>query len=180
MHRRLEQLLQYIDNQRAELLAAVDTVPPLDRERRPTPEVWSVAEVLEHLVIVEQGVARLIARRIDKAKDTLPKETETEPLFGSLDRFALLDREHYMEAPDLVRPTGTLPVEDAVPALFESRLALRAALEMGDGLALGAVSAPHVLLGPLTLYQWVLFIGQHESRHAKQIRDIGASLGTTF
>jgi hypothetical protein len=130
--------------------------------------------------VVEQGVARLIARRIGKAKDTLPKETETEPLFGSLDRFALLDREQHMEAPDLVRPTGTLLAEDAVLALSESRLALRAALEMGDGLALGAVSAPHVLLGPLTLYQWVLFIGQHECRHAKQIRDIGASLGTTF
>lgn len=180
MHQRLEELLKHIDNQRAELLAAVDTVSPSDRGRRPRPEVWSVAEVLEHLVMVEQGVARLIARRIDKMKETLPKETDTEPLFGSLDRFALLDRENYMEAPDLVRPTGTLPAEEAVPALSESRLALRAALEAGDGLALGAVSAPHVLLGPLTLYQWVLFIGQHECRHAAQIREIGASLGTTF
>ena len=136
-----------------------------------------MAEVLEHLGIVEQGVARLIARRIEKLKDTLPQETASDPLLGSLDEFALLDRENYMEAPDLVRPKGTLSADDAILALAESRLSLRAALNAGDGLDLGAVTAPHVLLGPLTLYQWVLFIGQHECRHAAQIRDIGASLG---
>jgi hypothetical protein len=174
MHTRLAELMRYTDDRRAELLAAIDNVPPDKRDIRPAPDLWSVAEVLEHLVMVEQGVARLIARRLEKAAGSLPQETETESLIGSLDRFALLDRENYMAAPELVRPRGTLSAEDAGSALAESRLALRAAVESGDGLALGALTAPHVLLGPLTLYQWVLFIGQHESRHARQIRDIGA------
>src|SRR5436305_11316423 len=140
MHQRLELLLHYLDDQRAEVLAAVDTVSPSDRGSRPTPGVWSVAEVLEHLGIVEQGVARLIARRIEKLKDTLPQETASDPLLGSLDEFALLDRENYMEAPDLVRPKGTLSADDAILALAESRLSLRAALNAGDGLDLGAVT----------------------------------------
>jgi uncharacterized damage-inducible protein DinB len=38
------------------------------------------------------------------------------------------------------------------------------------------VSVPHALLGPLTLYEWVLFVGQHEARHAGQVRDIARQL----
>ena len=45
-----------------------------------------------------------------------------------------------------------------------------------DGLALAEVSAPHRHLGPLNGYEWMAFIGNHESRHAAQIREIGASL----
>jgi len=178
MHSRLEELLHYVDDQRAELFAAVDTVAPAQRHRRPRPEVWSVAEVLEHLTLVEKGVAHLIARRLEKMKDTIPQETTTESLLSSLDQFALLDRDNYMEAPEFVRPRGTLSAEDAMLALAESRLALRAAVTAGDGFALGTVTAPHALLGPLSLYQWILFIGQHECRHARQIRDIGQKLYT--
>jgi hypothetical protein len=35
---------------------------------------------------------------------------------------------------------------------------------------------PHPLVGMLNLYQWILFVGQHEGRHSEQIRDIGRSL----
>ncbi|MEO7237074.1 MAG: hypothetical protein ABIZ96_00505 [Gemmatimonadales bacterium] len=28
-------------------------------------------------------------------------------------------------------------------------------------------------LGALNLYQWGLFVGQHEARHAEQLKDIG-------
>lgn len=41
---------------------------------------------------------------------------------------------------------------------------------------LGSVSVPHVFFGPLTLHQWVLFLDQHECRHAMQIRDIARQL----
>ncbi len=42
-----------------------------------------------------------------------------------------------------------------------------------DGLALGNFSYPHPMFGPLDLYQWLVFVGLHESRHACQIRELG-------
>jgi hypothetical protein len=45
-----------------------------------------------------------------------------------------------------------------------------------DGLALGGVLATHPRLGSLNVYQWVLFVGGHETRHAAQIREIGEAL----
>jgi hypothetical protein len=173
VHPRLAELLRYTELQRDGLLAAVATVPETARDQRPGPGHWSVAEVLEHLCIVEQGVSRLITRRIERAREAgLGPETETGSLLHCLDRFPLLDRSATMPAPELVRPPGSLNAAAALEGLERSRHALRAAIATGDGLALGTVTGPHPLLGPLTLYQWVLFVGQHECRHAMQIRDI--------
>jgi hypothetical protein len=177
VHPRLEELLRYADAQRAELWLAVATVPEPLRDRRLDPDVWSVAEVLEHLHIVELGIARLIDRRIEKAAAAgLGSETETTSLLNSLDHLPLLDRTNFMAAPELVQPRGELPADRCEAALTASRQALRSAVGTGDGLALGTVSAPHVLLGPLTLYQWVLFLAQHERRHAEQIREIAGRI----
>lgn len=173
MHPRLAELLRYDELQRESLLAAVETVPESLRDRRPSPALWSVAEILEHLGIVEQGIAHLITRQIDRAQEGgFPRETETSSLLDSLDRFPLLDRSTHMPAPDFVRPPGKQNAATALETLTHSREAFRAAVARGDGLALGTVSASHPLLGPFTLYQWVLFVGKHECRHAMQIRDI--------
>jgi DinB superfamily len=179
VHPRLEELLRYAEDQRDELWLAVATVPKPLRDRRPNTDTWSVAEVLEHLHMVEQGIARLIRRRIEQAVAAgLEPETETTSLLNSLDHLLLLDRTNFMAAPQLVQPRGELSAEQCEVALAESRRALRDAVSTGDGLTLGTVSAPHVLLGPLTLYQWVLFLAQHERRHAEQIRDIATRLQT--
>ncbi len=177
VHPRLEQLMEYAAIQRTGLLAAVAGVPESLQGRRPSPHAWSVTEVLEHLQIVEAGVARLISRRLERARaDGLGPETETGSVLRSLDRFALTEPRNSIPAPDFVRPKGALTAAAAPAALAESRRALRQALTGGDGLALGKVSAPHVLLGPLTLYEWVLFVGQHESRHTIQIGEIARQL----
>ncbi|MEA2712972.1 MAG: hypothetical protein QOK27_933, partial [Gemmatimonadales bacterium] len=39
--------------------------------------------------------------------------------------------------------------------------------------ALGGLTFSHPLLGSLDLYQWILFVGQHEARHAAQIAELG-------
>lgn len=177
MHPRLAQLLDYAELQRAALLAALEAVPGPLWTRRPDPDAWSVAEVLEHLHRVETGIARLVRRRLEEARAAgLGVETESDSLLGSLDRFGLAERRRLVTAPEPVRPKGALPPAEAVAALAASRRELRDAAAEGDGLALGAVQAPHALLGPLTLYQWLLFVGQHEARHAAQIREIARRL----
>jgi hypothetical protein len=45
-------------------------------------------------------------------------------------------------------------------------------IRTGDGLALGAVSAPHPALGQFSGYEWIAFIGSHAARHAEQIREM--------
>jgi DinB superfamily len=155
------------------LVATVSLVPEELRDQRLVAEEWSVAETLEHLERVESGISRLLARTIERARaEGLAAETEAGSLLGTLDGFDLLRRDRRMASPDLVSPQGKYTAAQALAALGDSRRSLIAALLSGDGLALGQVSRPHILLGPLNLYQWALFVGQHEARHAIQIDEL--------
>jgi uncharacterized damage-inducible protein DinB len=177
VHPRLVELANYAKAQRAELLSAVSLVPEPLRQHRAEAGGWSVAEVLEHLHRVERGIARLLVHSLERAKvEGIGPELETSSMMGSLDRFQLTRRGRPISAPEPVLPRGELSAAQAIAALTNSRQALLSALEAADGLALGAITYSHPLLGPLDLYQWVLFVGQHEARHAAQIHEIASRL----
>jgi hypothetical protein len=53
-----------------------------------------------------------------------------------------------------------------------ARQGVVAVVHSGDGLALGAVSAPHPALGVFSGYDWIAFVGSHAARHADQIREM--------
>ena len=63
LHPRILELIEYLDEHRRHLHEAVASVPPPLRERKPGPDRWSVAEVVEHVSMVEQRVAALLAAR---------------------------------------------------------------------------------------------------------------------
>ena len=173
MHPRLAELIEYAGRQRAELLAAVDDVPPGARDVTLEVSAWSVAQILEHLYRVESGIARLLKRSVERARaEGAPPEQEDGSLLSSLDAFRLPERSYAVAAPEPVLPRGDLTAAAALAALAESRGALMDAASAATGLALGTITYPHPLMGPLTLYQWILFVGQHELRHARQIRSI--------
>ena len=177
MHPRIIELLDYAELQRVALFAAVSLVPEPLRDRRNDPETWSAAEVLEHLHRVESGITWLLRRSVERAKVSgLDRETELGSMLGSLDALRLQDRSRRINAPELVMPRGELTAAQGVAALMESRQGLVSLLQEADGLALGQITQAHPLLGPLNMYQWVLFVGQHEARHASQLQDIARQL----
>lgn len=178
MHSRIAELLDYDQRQRALLLGALSLIPEPLRDQRGDAETWSAAEILEHLHRVESGIVRLLTRSVERARETgLESETEAGSLLASLDALRLLDRGRRITAPEPVMPRGELTAAQGVEALTESREALVSALRQADGVALGRITRAHPTLGPLNLYQWVLFVGQHEARHAEQLKDIGRRLG---
>lgn len=74
-----------------------------------------------------------------------------------------------MQAPTPVHPRANIDINEALEGLETSREALRAAAIAADGLSLGEIKHTHPFLGELDLYQWLIFVGQHEGRHRKQI-----------
>jgi uncharacterized damage-inducible protein DinB len=85
-----------------------------------------------------------------------------------------LDRK--LVAPELAVPTENPDRETAERRLAESRAALLAAIESGDGLALGDIRHTHLRFGELDLYQWILFVAEHEARHTAQMRTVARQL----
>src|SRR5437773_4949677 len=69
MHPRLAETMTFVEEKRRELLNSFEGVPGDRLCRRAAPDGWSVAEILEHLRMVEAWVARLIIKRVGQARD---------------------------------------------------------------------------------------------------------------
>jgi hypothetical protein len=173
MHPRTEEVLSYLNQTESELRSAVDSVPAGARATKPAPEQWSVAQIIDHLAIAHNLVAALVARSIVEAQATgLGEETATASVLNTIPSARILDRTHKVPAPERIVPRSDIDVETAWSDFAEARERLRAAFLTGDGLALEQVIQPHPVLGPINMYQWVLFNGSHEARHTLQIREI--------
>jgi len=165
----IPEIYEHIDRTRARLLSAVEGLSDGQQAYSPAADRWSVAELVEHLSIVEGNVVRLLGKLLDKAEESGAASVTT----GSFDPISIEEhvertRAVKLEAPERIRPTG-LALADSLASLKDSRAALHALrprVERADGRAL---RFPHPAWGPLDLYQWLLFIGAHEDRHLAQI-----------
>jgi uncharacterized damage-inducible protein DinB len=170
MQARLEEVMTFVEEKRRELLQSIAGVPNDILRKRASTDGWSVAEILEHLRMVEGGVARLITKRAGQARaDGLGEEKSTDSVLASLDEYGPELNRTLLKAPVHVQPRPDVDVSEALDGLRSSRDALRAAVVSADGLALAEIKHDHPILGELDLYQWLIFIGQHEVRHRKQI-----------
>ena len=177
MHPRLAELSEHLAAQRRRLLDVASAVPSDRWQTRPVEGRWSVSEILQHLHQVETSCAAVLAKRIAKAReDGHATEQESSSVLGTLDHLRVSELDRKLEAPERARPADNPDRETAERRLAESRAALLAALESGDGLALGEIRHTHLRFGELDLYQWCLFVAEHEKRHVTQLRELAAQL----
>ena len=178
MHPRIQELVDHISSHRRDVYAAVASVPERLRERRPAPGHWSVAEVLEHLSLIERRTAALLTAQVTAArsKNVGPDEETSSVVASFLHIERAIDRRNKFISPEGVRPTGTLDASASAHALAESRAVMLSALQNADGVALSGLVHTHPVLGPLNMYHWAVTLGLHDARHAAQIREVGESL----
>jgi hypothetical protein len=184
MQKRLAEITDYLDASRGELLASVSGIDASFAELRPREGVWSVAEIVNHLAIVEARIATLISRSILWGREkAIGSETSESSMLSSLDSFSIIEPTKPRAAPGQISPPADCRLDDGLKSLSVSRRALREALGEGDGMDLAAITRPHPAFGELNLYQWALFVGQHEARHTRQIEradERGCGIGTDF
>jgi hypothetical protein len=180
-HPRIQELLDYLELHSHELREAVATVPAQLRETKPGEGGWSVAEVVEHLAIIEKRIASLLRRQVAAARASgVGPDTETSSVVATFaNPDGVVDRSTRIVAPELVRPSGALDTESAQQALEQSRAAIVLALHDADGVSLENLVQTHAVFGPLNMYHWIVAMALHEDRHAAQIREIGKSLSAS-
>ena len=177
MHPRTAELFEYIDRQHESLKAAVAAAPAADLSTRPHADAWSVAEVVEHLAVLEARLVPLFEKLIADARAAgLGPETDSSPILPEFDPTRFLNRERKIVTGDATRPTGKVPLADGMAALEQIRRELKRVMLGGDGLALGTIRRPHPAFGDLNLYEWLAFVGAHTGRHTLQVREITDSL----
>jgi hypothetical protein len=160
-------------------LAAVARIPAADRDRRPEPDLWSCAEVAEHLLVVERARGGSMLRALEQARadGRLSQDGDTTSVAGTLPAAErLLDRTRRIDAPAFVLPKGELTAAEAVAHLTAARDLTRSLLREFDGADFAAHRSPHPILGELDFYQWLVFLAVHQQRHVAQVGDIAVRL----
>lgn len=166
-----------LDRERVAFLAEVARVPLTRRAERPAPDRWSVAEVVEHVARIDLGISKLLALRAAEPRTATPQELAAAQL--TPEKIARVrSRAERFEAPERVRPTGTLAPEAALERLAHARAALMAAYQAASPSVLDGAVHVHPVIGPLTLRGWVELAAHHDARHAQQIAELAAEATT--
>lgn len=148
--RHIERIINQLDDSSAKL--------------RPAPERWSPLEHLEHLVVVERGVHRAVTA----ACGVEPSEHRTRTMDAVIAGAGTVTRP--LTAPEMVEPKGRFETMVEALQLFRERRISTMDLARSLDVAFDAHHAPHPLLGPLDIGQWLLLAATHGERHAAQMK----------
>lgn len=140
---------------------------------QPVPGKWSIGEILDHLALAEQSMARVALRILQQAagRGLIGDPGSMEELSFAIDLKAY---DAAASAPESVRPRPERPLQVLLTGLWESRERLLEVSRRADGRMIGALTIRHVQLGELHFYQWLTLEAAHEKKHLAQIRAIKA------
>jgi hypothetical protein len=171
------EIFDSIEETRGRLVARLSSLSEAGENFRSAAGGWSVAEIAEHLALLESRLLGMMTVMINKAeKAGLKRNAETSRFNPvSLEQFTERARREKYNAPDPVCPTGKVSVRESLESLRQSRESLRALRPRIEATDLGGAGYAHPAFGQLDFYQWLLLIGFHEDRHLRQIEALLAS-----
>jgi hypothetical protein len=158
---------------RQALLGEVRDLTEAQLAFQPAPGKWSIGEILDHLSLAEQSIARVAARMLQQAagRGLIGEPGGLEPAPHQIDQ-AIYGLP--AAAPESVRPVAGHPLPRLLAGLEESRQRLLEVSSRADGRVVGQVTIRHFQLGELQFYQWLALPAAHEAKHLAQIRRIKA------
>ncbi len=131
---------------------------------------WTVAEIVEHLVIVETLVQQNLPGQVAEGPRPGWEAVEVTPM--EVLRQVRVRGERRVEAPPRLHPGGSVEA-GALPARFRSARAATIAWAGGlrDQPLRAILPPPHPALGQLNAAQRLLSVAWHTDRHVEQIRE---------
>jgi hypothetical protein len=164
-----EKAATYLDETRDGVVAATKGLSEAQMKFKPAPDRWSVAETLEHIVLVEDSLLRNVTDKVMKSPPG-PADRDTAKIDAMV--LAMIpDRSHKAQASPPVTPTGRWTPADTLDRFLKTRTQTIAFLESTPELRAHASDSP---IGQLDAYEWVLFMAAHSQRHTKQILEVKA------
>lgn len=171
------EIFDSMDEARGRLSERVSGLSAEQENFRPSSGGWSVAEIVEHLAILEERLLGLMTVMVNKAEKAGLQRSAGDTHFNpvSLDQFVERSRKEKYTAPESAQPQGGVSIRESLERLRQSRARLRSLQPRIEATDLTSARYPHPAFGPLDLYQWLVLIGFHEDRHLRQIEALMAS-----
>jgi uncharacterized damage-inducible protein DinB len=163
--------LAQLERTRSGVIEATKDLSESQWNFKPGPDRWSVAEVLEHIVIVEEFLLQNTSQNVMKAPPGKADRdyTRTDELVLN----AIADRTKKAQAPEPTLPKARWSPQEALDRFLKARERTIEFLKSTPDLRDHVTDSP-AIRQPLDAYQWVLYISAHSERHTKQILEVKA------
>jgi len=136
----------------------------------PEGEKWTIAGIVEHIAIVQDGMAKISAKLLTQAQAAGKSSDGAAHLSENFATKATEAQQLKFEAPDRVRPTGNQSVEESLRKMDEARNELEKLRPLFESVECSDYKFPHPFMGDLTAHEWLALVGGHEARHLRQIK----------
>lgn len=147
----------------------VDTITPVEDSlfsRSPADEEWSIAEIVHHLCLVEERVIKELETELAKPPRSIPFLRKFIPTSIVASRLLRV------KAPKGVNPRNPPARAEVIANYAAVRRRLKELCSTHGGNRLKQVIFKHPFLGQIDGTATISFIGYHELRHYKQIREV--------
>ncbi|MEP7270065.1 MAG: DinB family protein [Acidobacteriota bacterium] len=175
--RSVAEVLEIIGGTHTELVQEVEGLADEQLHFRPSDDCWTIAEIVEHVAIVQEGMGKITSKLVREA-EAAGKQASPDRTFEPVSTGFVPSRSSLrLQAPSNVRPVGGIPIPTSLDKLridYDRIREMRPRIEAVD---IGAFTFPHPAFGALTGYQWLGLLGVHENRHIEQIREIKSAAG---
>jgi hypothetical protein len=144
---------------------------------KPAADRWSIAEIVEHMVLAQDFVLGPIRQQLTKAP--APGEGNDRRI-DEIVINQIPDRTAKFKAPDVLQPTGRWTPSASMDRLLKDYAQLTEYLETTPDLRQHAVDSPSLkavskgAYSSMDGYQWILTAAAHTERHTKQILEVRA------
>jgi hypothetical protein len=174
----IDQAREYLNHTWNRVVEVTKCLSDTQWKFKPAPDRWSIAENLEHMVIVQERVLGPVREQLAQAPPP-PAGTET----GKIDSIVLEripDRSIKAKAPAFIEPTGNWTSDATLARFFRNHARLLEFVESTPDLRAHCLESPplkFVTNGEYTAmdgYQFVLTVAGHNERHVRQIEEVKA------
>ena len=162
--------LKLLDDTRDGVMRMLDGLSCEQLLYRPEPGRWSIAENVEHVIVVEKFLVPAVEKLLLD-----PPDLTTQPAMDDQEVIRQIGTVvKRVESPRRALPTSRWPAEELSRELEAARRYTRNFVSSTNG-DLRHHFIRHFLLGDFDTYQWLLLIGCHSRRHTNQSKGVIAS-----
>ncbi len=160
------------DKIRERLKETVENLTDAQASAVPEEGKWSVAQLVEHISIVEDGMTRICRKLLNQAEETGKTSDGSIKMSDDFLQKAQSAGKTKLQAPEMVHPKSNQTIAESLAKMEENRKKLYELRPLFESVECSDFKFPHPAFGDLTAHEWLALVGGHEARHIAQIKRI--------
>lgn len=173
----VHELLQRLEAVENELREMVDGLTEAQWTYKPAADRWSVAEVVEHIILAEKSTWETLTTQLREADVSAADRQMAQGVEGQI-AATLQDRTQRFPAPPDFEPTGRWGAGADVMGMYaEVRGAMNRFLREADFDLRTRVALNPITQGDMDAHGWTVIAIEHNARHNQQIKEVMEDAG---